>query len=193
MDNNQSSIIHFGRSRPLCRKGSRNATILRKYGNGNELWVIFLSAPLAAQEQGEGSQTRFTAFGDPGKADEAAADQTNCAPITHVETIIPIGQKNAKLFRAKFRLNCHRGCTTRSGSEPGVDSSGARLDSKRILRCLSCRARRGLRPQPKMLAKKTRCCAFAAQRSGVEISGGECGVSSIRGQISPRGLRPWSK
>jgi hypothetical protein len=33
------------------------------------------------------------------------------------------------------------------------------------LPALSCRARRGLRPQPKMLAKKTRCCAFAAQRS----------------------------
>src|SRR4030042_409207 len=33
---------------------------------------------------------------------------------------------------------------------------------------MSWRARRSLRPQPKMLAKETRCCALAAQRSNLD-------------------------
>jgi hypothetical protein len=45
---------------------------------------VLLFCALAAQQQGA-------------QADEAVGDQTNYAPVTHIDTSIPIGQKNARL------------------------------------------------------------------------------------------------
>jgi hypothetical protein len=59
------------------------------------------------------------------------------------------------------------GCTTKKWRWRARGSMGPspRFGGNLAPSVMSSGARRGLRPQPKMLAKKTRCCAFAAQRS----------------------------
>jgi len=74
-----------------------------------------------------------------------------------------------------------------------VEDAPLHLDPEEIWRCLSCRAERGAASgrNRKCLLKKQDVAPL--QRSVAETSGLESGVSLFRGQISPRGLRPWSK